>query len=105
MTKYHSDEYIKFLKNISPDNMSEFNKQMQKSNHMAWSRSGLTEFACFCSQCGRGLSRVRWSLRVLPAVGRRLGGRRREAQQTGHRHCDQLGWRAASREKVGSLRL
>lgn len=30
MTKYHSDDYIRFLKNIRPDNMSEFNKQMQR---------------------------------------------------------------------------
>ncbi|CAD5113514.1 DgyrCDS2674 [Dimorphilus gyrociliatus] len=32
MTKFHSDEYIKFLRNIKPDNMSEYNKQMQKFN-------------------------------------------------------------------------
>uniref|UniRef100_A0A834R1Z1 histone deacetylase n=1 Tax=Sarcoptes scabiei TaxID=52283 RepID=A0A834R1Z1_SARSC len=32
MTKYHSDDYIRFLKSIRPDNMSEFNKQMQRFN-------------------------------------------------------------------------
>lgn len=32
MTKYHSDDYIRFLKNIRPDNMSEYNKQMQRFN-------------------------------------------------------------------------
>jgi len=32
MTKYHSDDYIKFLKSIKPENMSEFNKQMQRFN-------------------------------------------------------------------------
>ncbi|VDP88354.1 unnamed protein product [Echinostoma caproni] len=32
MTKFHSDEYVKFLKNIRPDNMHEFNKQMQRFN-------------------------------------------------------------------------
>ncbi|KAJ6218037.1 hypothetical protein RDWZM_009194 [Blomia tropicalis] len=32
MTKYHSDDYIRFLKNIRPDNMTEFNKQMQRFN-------------------------------------------------------------------------
>nr|XP_020467153.1 histone deacetylase 2 isoform X2 [Monopterus albus] len=32
MTKYHSDDYIKFLRNIRPDNMSEFSKQMQRFN-------------------------------------------------------------------------
>ncbi|XP_068679159.1 histone deacetylase 1-like [Montipora foliosa] len=32
MTKYHSDDYIKFLKTIRPDNMSEYTKQMQRFN-------------------------------------------------------------------------
>jgi histone deacetylase 1/2 len=32
MTKFHSDEYIKFLKNIRPDNMNEYNKLMQRFN-------------------------------------------------------------------------
>ncbi|KAB0369519.1 hypothetical protein FD755_018512 [Muntiacus reevesi] len=32
MTKYHSDEYIKFLRSIRPDNMSENSKQMQRFN-------------------------------------------------------------------------
>jgi len=32
MTKFHSDEYIKFLRSIRPDNMSEYNKQMQRFN-------------------------------------------------------------------------
>uniref|UniRef100_A0A8B9KXZ3 Histone deacetylase n=1 Tax=Astyanax mexicanus TaxID=7994 RepID=A0A8B9KXZ3_ASTMX len=31
MTKYHSDDYIKFLRSIRPDNMSEYSKQMQRS--------------------------------------------------------------------------
>lgn len=30
MMKFHSDEYIRFLRSIRPDNMSEYNKQMQK---------------------------------------------------------------------------
>lgn len=30
MTKYHSDDYIKFLKTIRPDNISEYSKQMQR---------------------------------------------------------------------------
>ncbi|XP_029212515.2 histone deacetylase 1-like isoform X2 [Acropora millepora] len=32
MTKYHSDDYIKFLKTIRPDNISEYSKQMQRFN-------------------------------------------------------------------------
>jgi len=32
MTKFHSDDYIKFLKNIRPDNMSDYTKSMQRFN-------------------------------------------------------------------------
>ena len=32
MTKYHSDDYIKFLCSIGPDNMSKYSKQMQRFN-------------------------------------------------------------------------
>uniref|UniRef100_A0A2K6TEY8 Histone deacetylase 1 n=1 Tax=Saimiri boliviensis boliviensis TaxID=39432 RepID=A0A2K6TEY8_SAIBB len=32
MTKYHSDDYIKFLRSLRPDNMSEYSKQMQRSS-------------------------------------------------------------------------
>ncbi|XKL63192.1 hypothetical protein PGB90_005556 [Kerria lacca] len=32
MIKFHSDEYIKFLKNIRPDNMNEYTKFMQRYN-------------------------------------------------------------------------
>lgn len=32
MTKYHSDDYIKFLRSIRPDNIQEYNKQMQRFN-------------------------------------------------------------------------
>ena len=39
MTKFHSDDYIRFLRSIRPDNMSEYNKQMQrcKSVTTRWS--------------------------------------------------------------------
>lgn len=30
MTKFHSDDYIRFIRSIRPDNMNEYNKQMQK---------------------------------------------------------------------------
>ena len=30
MTKFHSDDYVKFLRCIRPDNMSEYNKLMQR---------------------------------------------------------------------------
>uniref|UniRef100_A0A915CEP1 Histone deacetylase n=4 Tax=Parascaris TaxID=6254 RepID=A0A915CEP1_PARUN len=32
MTKYHSDDYMSFLKNIRPDNMAEYNKALQRFN-------------------------------------------------------------------------
>ncbi|VDM48605.1 unnamed protein product, partial [Toxocara canis] len=32
MTKYHSDDYMSFLKNIRPDNMTEYNKALQRFN-------------------------------------------------------------------------
>lgn len=32
MTKYHSDDYIKFLRSIRPDNVQEYSKQMQRFN-------------------------------------------------------------------------
>jgi len=34
LTKFHSDDYIKFLRSIRPDNMSEFNKQMQRCTYV-----------------------------------------------------------------------
>lgn len=37
MTKYHSDDYIKFLKTIKPDNMTEYTKQMQRCKLQALS--------------------------------------------------------------------
>lgn len=35
MTKYHSDDYIKFLRSIRPDNMSEYSKQMQRCEYIS----------------------------------------------------------------------
>jgi len=33
MTKFHSDEYIRFLRSIRPDNMNDYNKQMQRCKY------------------------------------------------------------------------
>lgn len=30
MTRYHSDEYIRFLRNIRPDNVNDYTKMMQR---------------------------------------------------------------------------
>lgn len=34
MTRFHSDEYVKFIQNVRPDNIMEFNKQMQRCINM-----------------------------------------------------------------------
>lgn len=39
MTKYHSDDYIKFLRSIRPDNMSEYSKQMQRCEYFPFTSS------------------------------------------------------------------
>lgn len=46
MTKYHSDDYIKFLRSIRPDNMSEYSKQMQRCGFMLLSLYQ-SQFSCF----------------------------------------------------------
>lgn len=69
MTKYHSDDYIKFLRSIRPDNMSEYSKQMQRCKCgglvclVGCADLNTTSFVSIvslflCSQCGRGLSSV-----------------------------------------------
>lgn len=69
MTKYHSDDYIKFLRSIRPDNMSEYSKQMQRCKCgglvclVGCADLSTTSFVSIvslflCSQCGRGLSSV-----------------------------------------------
>lgn len=32
MTRFHSDDYVNFIKKISPENMHEFVKQLQRCN-------------------------------------------------------------------------
>lgn len=45
MTKFHSDDYIRFLRSIRPDNMSEYNKQMQRCKcHLSYKIDILFEF-------------------------------------------------------------
>ena len=39
MTKFHSDDYIKFLRSIRPDNMSDYNKQMQRCEFITYNLS------------------------------------------------------------------
>ncbi|CAF5048583.1 unnamed protein product [Rotaria sp. Silwood1] len=37
MTRFHSDEYVKFIQNVRTDNIMEFNKQMQRCIFMFFS--------------------------------------------------------------------
>ena len=46
MTKFHSDDYIKFLRSIRPDNMSEYNKQMQRCKFCFCLKSHMYDSSC-----------------------------------------------------------
>lgn len=50
MTKYHSDDYIKFLRSIRPDNMSEYSKQMQRCKFSA-ATAKFTKTSSNCTGC------------------------------------------------------
>jgi hypothetical protein len=52
----------------------------------------------------RGLPRLRRPLQILPDLRRRVRRGRRQAQPR-PRHCDQLVWRAAPRQKVRGVRI
>lgn len=73
MTKFHSDDYIQFLRRVSPDNMEDMQKQLQRC---AEKKKKNPDFPCelnvFDSQRGRGLPRLSRHVRVLPDLGRRL---------------------------------
>jgi hypothetical protein len=47
MTKYHSDDYIKFLRSIRPDNMSEYSKQMQRCKYVPFPSSRAPHWVFF----------------------------------------------------------
>ncbi len=34
MTKFHSDDYIQFLRLVSPDNMNDYTKQLQRCMYL-----------------------------------------------------------------------
>ena len=111
MTRFHSDEYVKFIQNIRPDNILDFNKQMQRCTFLSLSLARARMFSsatCLLvrsSQRGRGLSRVRRSLRVLSNLSWWLVGWRGEVEQETDRYRDQLGRRSASREEIRSVGL
>ena len=105
MTRFHSDEYVKFIQNIRPDNILDFNKQMQRCTVLSRARARSPSRSVCFSQCGRGLSRVRRSLRVLSNLSWWLVGWRGEIEQETDRYRDQLGRRSASREEIRSVGL
>ncbi|CAI8057581.1 Histone deacetylase 1, partial [Geodia barretti] len=47
MTRYHSDDYIRFLRTIRPDNINEYTKQMQRCEC-------LVRIEPFYQSCGEG---------------------------------------------------
>lgn len=48
MTRFHSDEYVKFIQNIRPDNIVDYNKQMQRCKTEVTSHRSLN-FSFFLS--------------------------------------------------------
>ena len=81
MTKFHSDDYIKFLRSIRPDNMGEYSKLLQRFNVGEDCPVFDGEFfvvLLFSSVFFTFIFLLR-SVRVLSAELWRLCGKRREA--------------------------
>lgn len=51
MTKFHSDEYVRFLRSIRPDNMSDYNKQMQRCKYSIYFEIEVSPMSGFCFTC------------------------------------------------------
>ena len=99
MTKFHSDDCIR------PDNMSEYNKQMQRcniNNYFLWKHNYLLYNF---SQCWRGLSCIWWSLWILSTLCGWISRWCSQTEQASHRNCSQLGWRLASCQEIWSIRF
>lgn len=64
LTRFHSDDYINFLKIITPDNMNDYLRQLQRCECSMCCGRRLAEHevadvvTISCSQRGRGLPRV-----------------------------------------------
>lgn len=64
MTKYHSDDYIKFLRSIRPDNMSEYSKQMQRCEWMMGA-GGKAHASSVTSSCSSSVFKQLFSLCIV----------------------------------------
>ena len=99
MTKFHSDDYIRFLRSIRPDNMGEYSKLLQRFNvgEDCPVFDGLYEF-CQLSCGGSVASAVKLNkqvnLALLPSA------QSPHYMTSGCRHCGQLGWRSSSRQEI-----
>ena len=69
MTKFHSDDYIRFLRSIRPDNMGEYSKLLQRFNvgEDCPVFDGLYEF-CQLSCGGSVASAVKLNKQVKPEL-------------------------------------
>ena len=101
MTKFHSDDYIRFLRSIRPDNMGEYSKLLQRFNvgEDCPVFDGLYEF-CQLSCGGSVASAVKLNKQVS-RVGLGLHHHNKHLLilllSLGCRHRRQLGRRSASR--------
>ena len=94
MTKFHSDDYIRFLRSIRPDNMGEYSKLLQRFNvgEDCPVFDGLYEF-CQLSSGGSVASAVKMNKKVTSSsqiiflIDLFIGSR----------YCNQLVWWIASR--------
>lgn len=131
MTKFHSDDYISFLRRVSPDNIEDLQKQLQRCTLASSAlsiRAGKMLTTCtkivnvgedcpvfhgmyeFCQISAGGSLGTRFFLPFFPFVlglmiARRFRSRRHQDQPRASRHLRQLGWRSASREKVRGIGL
>ena len=91
MTKFHSDDYIRFLRSIRPDNMGEYSKLLQRFNvgEDCPVFDGLYEF-CQLSCGGSVASAVKLNKQVSRALSQSVQSPQHPT--AGCRHRCQLGW-------------
>ena len=97
MTKFHSDDYIRFLRSIRPDNMGEYSKLLQRFNvgEDCPVFDGLYEF-CQLSCGGSVASAVKLNKQVRRALSQSVQSvqsvQSPQHPTAGCRHRCQLGW-------------
>lgn len=95
MTKFHSDEYINFLRTVTPDNISDFSSQLQRCMSHPFAqltplkstsaKTARCSMACFSIAKSRPEDRL-----VRELLGRKLMSyswcREAQQQRSGHRN-------------------